>query len=124
MKGQLPTARIRKIWEIMYKEGSIERQYDGKRWKILRNMLSDYGYIDWESTEYCEDQAMKWEITDQLDGVIKDTEKKRITIEEVTYSLPPIINGKRPINCWNKSYPTKNLWELQQEVLNFMKNAA
>ena len=123
-EGQLPTARIRKIWEIMYKEGSIERQYDARRWKILRNMLSDYCYIDWEDAEYCEDQAMKWEITDQLSEELRNKERKSITIGEVTYSLPPIIVGKRPINCWIKNYPEQSRYEIQKEVLKFIGNAA
>ena len=121
-EGQLPTARIRKIWEIMYEEGSIERQYDAKRWKILRNMLSDYGFIDWESVEYCQDQAMQWEITDDLLDTLTVNEKKDISIEEATPSLPPITNGKRPINCWYNSYPTKNLWEMEKEVSKFFDN--
>ena len=121
--GQLPTARIREIWEIMYEEGSVERQYDAKRWKILRNLLSDYGFLDWESSEYCQDQAMQWEITDDLLDTLTLKEKKSISIEEATSSLPPITEGKRPINCWIKTYPTKNQWEIQQEVRKFMSNA-
>ena len=85
-------------------------------------MLSDYGFIDWESVEYCQNQAMQWEITDDLLDTLTVKEKKSISIEEATPSLPPITNGKRPINCWYNSYPTKNLWEMEKEVSKFFDN--
>lgn len=60
--GSMPTARIKALWETMYKAGDCERQFNPKRYKAARNILEQCGVICWKSVFYCPHThvAAKW----------------------------------------------------------------
>lgn len=100
-KGHTPGNRIRAIWKVLREQGITKRAFDPKRWAFIRNMLSDYGYIDWLDASYAPGKAMEWEITDELESVLCNLMSSLSSGEEQHYSLPPVIHGQRPINRWN-----------------------
>ena len=99
--GHTPGNRIKALWNLLREQGVTDRAFDPKRWAWIRNMLSDYGYIDWQDATYSPGKAMEWEITDQLESVLDGLMHSLSTGEEQAFSLPRQIHGQRPINRWN-----------------------
>ncbi len=102
--GHTPGNRIRAIWNVLREQGITARAFDPKRWAYIRNMFSDYGYIEWANAQYSPGKAMQWSITDEMEAVLDDLMSSSSTGEEQAYSLPPLIQGQRPINCWTITF--------------------
>ncbi len=98
--GHTPGNRIRAIWNVLREQGITQRAFDPKRWAFIRNMLSDYGYIEWENAQYSPGKAMQWAITDELEAALDNLMTSSSTGEEQDFTPPPFIQGQRPINCW------------------------
>jgi hypothetical protein len=71
--GALPTASIRGLWNALFQAGKVDRPFQCRRWKIIRDSLSSWGRLDWTDNRYCPRQenggkgvAMKWSITEDF----------------------------------------------------------
>ncbi len=78
--GTLPTARVRAFWNAMHEAGETTRRFSGVKWKAVRNLLSQYGAIQWVSNLYeIGGRAMKWCLTpavvDMLDKAVERAEQ-------------------------------------------------
>jgi hypothetical protein len=130
--GSLPQLRIRAIWEVMFQEGTVTRQFRAERWKEIRKMLTSFGVIVWQDTRYYPQQAMKGEMSDEMHKEINLGKKKTYALGQVI-NLVIISNPPMPINCWglimlpdqNFDFDSRNrLIEMGKEVLMMMKHAA
>lgn len=70
--GSMPTKRIERIWEKMFKEGETERQFNPRRYAAARNLLDQYEGIEWISSMYVPKGgiACKWNLTKSLMQVL------------------------------------------------------
>lgn len=75
--GSLPTARWERMWRRLVEEGDIDRGWDHKRFKLLRDRLSSLGLIEWEDQTYTpgwktpdgekvNGRAAKWKFSTEL----------------------------------------------------------
>ncbi len=55
--GAMPTERWKNMWTALDDAEDIERAFDGKRFKVIRNWLSSLSLITWENPEY---EVGKW----------------------------------------------------------------
>jgi len=74
--GTLPTRRIRELWTALYKNNQVKRPWNDRRWKCIRDSLSEKGYIRWIDERYqpagrgLKGIACKWRITDEFDEML------------------------------------------------------
>lgn len=72
--GSMPTARIRKWWELLYSQGAIDRPWNPNRYKAVRDFYSSLGLIEWSDPsyqvgttdhtgEYQKGQAARWQLS-------------------------------------------------------------
>ncbi|WP_150105987.1 hypothetical protein [Rubinisphaera brasiliensis] len=77
LDGSMPTARWKAMWNCLIEEGEIDRAWDHKRFKVLRDRLSSLGLIKWEDDtytigwktsagEYVPGRAAKWKFSAEL----------------------------------------------------------
>lgn len=68
--GTMPTARIRAVWEVAYRNGIVDRQFHASRFSAIRNALVDNGIIRMVDNRYSHERtggetkgiAMKWSV--------------------------------------------------------------
>lgn len=77
--GTMPVQRFKKSWQRLYENAHISRQWNDRRFAVLRNHLSELGLIDWidEEFEYFENRpgegtACKWKMTSLMQEIIED----------------------------------------------------
>jgi len=82
--GSMPTARWEMLWKSLSKSGDVERSWDHKRFKLLRDRLSSLGLIHWEDSsyrlgwtkdngEYVKGTAAKWKFSVELMEKLSDS---------------------------------------------------
>lgn len=76
--GSMPTKRFSSVWTVLANNGNVERGYNGKRLKVIRDFLTGFGLISWNdnkfvvSTEFDEagngtnGKACKWQFSEEL----------------------------------------------------------
>jgi hypothetical protein len=84
-----PTKRFRNFWKKLYANGIVKRQWDGTRWKLIRNAMTESGFIKWHSRSYCwnpEDHVTKkrppgrccrWEASELFLAMVQAKRAKR-----------------------------------------------
>lgn len=77
--GSLPTSRVRAMWAALYNAGQVSRPFNDRRWKRIRDFLSEHGHVDWTDHRYQAPDparglravACKWEITDEFFALLE-----------------------------------------------------
>lgn len=54
--GGLPEARVIGLWQWLKDMGVIDRPFDGSRFKMIRDNMTRYGWIDWQDHTYWFDE--------------------------------------------------------------------
>jgi hypothetical protein len=66
----MPTNRIKKVWNMLYELGIIERGFDAQRWAAIRNLLADCGVFDvvdktyWHFNGEKRGRCMRWSMNE------------------------------------------------------------
>lgn len=50
--GTLPTERVKGMWTGLFDAGDVQRAWNHRRWKAIRDFLSACGHIDWTDHRY------------------------------------------------------------------------
>jgi len=50
--GAMPTERIRRVWQVCYRDGLLDSSFDSSRFKVIRDLLSRHGMIEWQCKFY------------------------------------------------------------------------
>ncbi len=50
--GSMPTERVKSLWEGLYRREFTDRGWDHHRYKVLRDWLSQKGYLAWVEVDY------------------------------------------------------------------------
>ena len=69
--GSMPTKRIRGFWDAMWEAGETDRAFIPRRYKATRDFLDAAGAISWKSNHYTLGIACKWQLTEDMVGVIE-----------------------------------------------------
>jgi hypothetical protein len=83
--GTLPTRRAQALWTALYEAGPVQRPWNDRRWKRIRDWLSESGHIDWQDNSYqapnpaqgLKAVASKWCITDEFFEVLESVKQTR-----------------------------------------------
>lgn len=105
--GSMPTARWESLWQSLYQSGDIERGWDHKRFKLMRDRLSSLNLITWtdssyslgrkiENGEYVKGTAAKWKFSAELMGTIR---------VEVSSTPSSILEGEKKHPLWEPPSP-------------------
>jgi hypothetical protein len=98
--GSMPTRRAKALWTALYEAGAVQRPFNDRRWKRIRDWLSEHGHIDWQDERYQAPNpaqglrpiACKWSITDDFFEVlesIKLTRERGIFVDTVDVKKGP-----------------------------------
>lgn len=76
--GTMPTSRIRALWHELHAKGQVQRPFNDRRWKRIRDWLSENGHIDWQDERFqapnpklgLKPIACKFSITDEFFDVL------------------------------------------------------
>ncbi|EMI55209.1 hypothetical protein [Rhodopirellula sallentina] len=104
--GSMPTARWEGMWRSLCEESHIDRAWDHKRFKLIRDRLSSLGLIEWEDHSYCvgwkkEDgeyvpgRSAKWKLSSEL-------------MEQLSSSIDSPVSASSPVSEEEREHP---LWE-------------
>ena len=80
--GSMPWARFSGMWQKLYRDGDVERNFDNKRFAFIRNLVSDKGGIEWIDTNYSvgvekgKGKAAKWKASEQLVKLMEEYREK------------------------------------------------
>lgn len=110
--GSLPTTRWGAMWNCLCEENVIDRAWDHKRFKLLRDRLSSLGLIEWEDQsyslgwkkedgEYVPGRAAKWKFSTEL-------------MEQIAVSADSTVASAASVSEEEREHP---LWE--QDLLNW-----
>ena len=96
--GSLPTNRIKGFWDVMYEAGETERAFIPRRYKAARDFLDAAGAINWKSNAYTVRMACKWQLTEDMVGVIECfyTQERTPFMSSRTWVLKPEEQITRP----------------------------
>jgi len=80
----VPTMRVMKLWESLYKTKCIKRNWNHHRWKAIRDLLSKNNLIQWIDNKYnfgdktngTKGVACKWKLTEVFFTYILSCQKK------------------------------------------------
>ena len=70
--GSLPVKRIWAIWDAAYEAGDTTRAFCYHRFKAIRNMLADMGFLEWDDSTYRFGRACKWRASEELMGMMEE----------------------------------------------------
>ena len=119
----VPTMRVMKLWESLFKSDCIKRNWNHHRWKAIRDMLSKNNLIQWIDNKYnfgdkiigTKGVACKWKLTEvfytyvlgcqqkaaneQEEASLMDTSlTKCITIKETIPFIIPVLRFLRVVD--------------------------
>lgn len=93
----LPHARVEAIWQSLFQSGAVSRAFDGKRWKAIRDAMSQLGMIRWHDNTYYwktgdKGRACQWSITNETAERLGNTNRttERVSLREVIPFVIPI----------------------------------
>jgi len=107
--GSLPTTRWQALWNCLFEENAIDRAWDHKRFKLLRDRLSSLGLIEWEDHSY----SIGWKTPDgeKVPGRAAKWKFSAELMDKLAISVDLAIAS---VSEEEKKHP---LWE--QELLNW-----
>ena len=76
--GSMPYKRFAGLWQKLYDDGEVNRQFDNKRFAWIRNRVSSQGGIAWEDVTYCpgvgdeKGKATKWKASEELLALMRE----------------------------------------------------
>jgi hypothetical protein len=78
----LPYKGARRVWTELYERGLVPRQFDSRRWGLIRQTIWNGGYANIESSDYWHDpddktksQCMRWGLKDDYAYLVLDDDK-------------------------------------------------
>jgi len=107
--GSMPTARWEGTWKRLREESDIDRAWDHKRFKILRDRLSSLGLIEWEDQSY----SLGWRKSDG-EYVPGHAAKWKFSLELMNQLAASADTAVASTSEGEREHP---LWE--QELLNW-----
>jgi len=117
--GSTPTARVKALWEGLYRRDYTGRGWDHHRYKVLRDWLSREGHLDWEEEDYVigrevggvfrKGQAARWAAGEHLLAMLEDRDAEPGGVAKVpaeaVLSLPSFAEGRRETSLWAEPAP-------------------
>ena len=85
--GSLPLKRIWAIWDAAYEAGDTCRAFCYHRFKAIRDMLADMGFVEWDDCKYQFGRACKWRASDELMRMMEEA----LEAADTTTRLDPSI---------------------------------
>ena len=79
--GSMPQKRFAGLWDKLYQDGEVSRSFDNKRFKWIRNRVSDQGGIEWQDATYCWGRAAKWKASSQLQALMDGYAGRGVELE-------------------------------------------
>ena len=76
--GSMPYKRFAGLWQKLYDDGEVKRQFDNKRFAWIRNRVSSLGGIEWEDVTYSvgfgdvKGKAAKWQASEELRALMRE----------------------------------------------------
>ncbi len=131
--------RIIGLWDKLYKEGLVDRQFDPKRLKAIRNMLSERGLVDWKSNAYRPPviengkvvdpgKAMVWRFGAELTSVLSLLRSCGGQEEATLVGTREILTGGGaicyPVKVMSVDTPLPDNWQETIETYDFCQLAA
>jgi hypothetical protein len=101
--GAMPTQRFIGYWTDLHEQGDVDRPFNEKRFKAIRDYLSSLGLIDWEDPNYekgwydhdgnyHKGKAAKWHASDKLLETLEIPEEQDAEGEEREHPIDtPLI---------------------------------
>lgn len=115
------TMRLWGVWNSIYSAGVVDRAFDPKRWKVIRNTLSERGLLDWHDSSYVvpmegEGRAMNWRLGQELLDVMSEMAHCKDLEEATLLGTQEVLIGRGEV-C----YPRIQYWEVISMPLNWQK---
>jgi hypothetical protein len=115
------TMRLWGVWKSFYSSGVVDRAFDPKRWKVIRNTLSERGLLDWRDSSYVvpmegEGRAMNWRLGQELLDVMSEMADCKDLEEATLLGTQEVLIGKGDI-C----YPRVQYGEVISMPLNWQE---
>ena len=81
--GSMPTARVMKNWDLLYRDDAVPRPFNHKRYAAMRDYLSREGLLTWEDEAYLPHQfnpggkgrAARWRASERLMEMIEEAKE-------------------------------------------------
>ena len=92
--GSLPTNRIKGFWNALYKGGETERAFVPRRYKATRDFLDAASGIDWKSHHYTTGVACKWQLTEEMMGLVEACGEEKENKENKENKATSFVSGR------------------------------
>jgi hypothetical protein len=122
------TKRIWGVWDSFYQNGYVDRAFDPKRWKVIRNTLSERGLLDWRDNSYVvplhgEGRAMDWRMGPELLAVMDEMAACKDLEEATLLGTQELLVGRGEV-CYpeiryGEVIPMPPDWQTRLEQYDF-----
>jgi hypothetical protein len=107
--GTLPWGRFKGLWTALYQAGDVERAFNPKRFKAMRDHLSSLVVdgevlLEWEDETYSAGRACKWRASEKLMEMI---EEEREGTSSAETGITILDDYPRPRASWQSQMEEK-----------------